>query len=1569
MNSLKRFLCLCAGICCIVATVIVCVSGRTGSQPRLIASIKIPGDDYLVRADIPVYGDAAGEDFRSYRLEYGSGPDPQEWTLVNESAYPTMYDHEAEVFDEQDDSVLFGNLGTWKTGLKEFQYGRHAHDLRGTYTIRLVVEGVSGETAEDRVTVEVGSVVLNAFGATVMSPDRHFSIAIDEHSLRDAVRVFSIQKDTDALQCQYGYRALSPVYTVRPAGEVFVSPVTVSFDLRERGVRPSADDDAKIGIYFYDEELRTFVYLPTTFTDGIARAALQSLPARRAAFALLAKNEKPAVPRRVHYERFMDQQRQVCVRGLTEPGYSVEVCVDGLKTKVARAVSDGTFEVRGIYLLERVNTITVRVRDEYGEYSDWSEPLVIRHESRPVPITAIGLFDAYYARKAEPLCVHEDLLYIEARGIDPDPETINTALIKVSSQSDPQGILLELYETDTGSGVFRAIAAIGNQSDQDDRVIQAVKDLEQITFESLSGSAASQITYSDMIPPRPPQLIDRGGSHLFAYDFEDTARVGVLSRPPYGASCEIIPDVTDPENRVLQLTNPENWGSFSASLEHQRFDTRTFPFLSFRYRIPPQVSISLYVRNAEGWFEINLHDETKEYNRIGITPLHADPLLVADEAWHAVRINLYELVRDRSKDTSISEIIFADWDEVAYGKLRYGTNLKGDAYWLDDLRLWRPVSKKTYAFDVRVDDDVVELDMTVMKDDSVISREQSAPRPQLFFNATEDGNYSLRVKARDTAGNWSSAARYSFLVDTACPALSDPQAVLFSDAVGEDGLFIGLTDADGSGIDPFSTVVSVDGVEYGYYDDAFRFVEDGLVLKLSHIPGPNSTIRVEQLSDHAKNALSQPIEVSLPERDPERSLRASAPDVFTHLYRFDGTWNATCAWSDTEGMYEGYSFTFDRIPDTEPDDSREGRQNTVDVGDLQSGAEYYFHIKARSKWGFFTESAHVPITIPADNDLSSEKAVWISFDGTHKRLTKYEYEISNDADGEAHDVEPRIDQKKAALDISYAVQPRETASVFYEKDRFDAPVSGALRVEYESAGDDMLDVRLVLVTYEGETLAVSLSDYTSDQQSRFKTALIPLRAFGTRCNTAYLRGIKVRIRNCSEEEITGHVFVKKIGFVPDDVPLIVDDFERALWTEYRNARIWLNSLGGKLFRFSDGFTDIATEHEREEDNGFYRITYSGVRLNGPEGATYCGWQSRLGTLDLTGYNALSFRIRGSRGNENPHVYLCNTDSACHVPIQTYCTVTTEWQGVSIPLIEFARAGIDLSRVEELRFIFEWARMDGAIDIDDIRFESVAFPAQVNAESVVIQQGILTLEGDAGASARLRLSLHTSGFSETRDFSVYPKDGHFRFEVPCAQIGNLLFSLQSENASGIRSPRVIYVKNTQALPSDGPVILEDFDGISRARTWWDVDGTRVYARELKREGSDHYMRVYAAKTRALPWSFFALAFRRDGISNNIEGFKDLTLRLRSIDPRQLLIKLEDTAGNEVRLDCSGGGAVEADTWYNATYTIPPRSRFDCTSVKNILFFAYPGHISKEGSFEIDDLRLQKDPLFRNAIQNV
>ncbi len=233
---------------------------------KLRARISVPYDGALVRANVPIFGLAYGEEFVEYRIEYGEGTKPGKWITIGASTTPQMKDDvTADLADSADISIK-GNLATWDTGLKNYVYlpshpRDHPIDLKGTYTVRLVVRGKDGSTVEDRVTVDVANVIPNAWGGQSVSKDGKVTLEVPEQALWDTFRLISISAAGKAPAFDLpGRRRIGAIYATGEAGERFTKPAVLKMVFTDGDVEATRVLE-QLGIYAYAGDKGQWEYL------------------------------------------------------------------------------------------------------------------------------------------------------------------------------------------------------------------------------------------------------------------------------------------------------------------------------------------------------------------------------------------------------------------------------------------------------------------------------------------------------------------------------------------------------------------------------------------------------------------------------------------------------------------------------------------------------------------------------------------------------------------------------------------------------------------------------------------------------------------------------------------------------------------------------------------------------------------------------------------------------------------------------------------------------------------------------------------------------------------------------------------------------------------------------------------------------------------------------------------------------------------------------------------------------------------------------------------------------------
>ncbi|MBW2664004.1 MAG: hypothetical protein JRD93_19010, partial [Deltaproteobacteria bacterium] len=162
-------------------------------------------------------------------------------------------------------------------------------------------------------------------------------------------------------------------------------------------------------------------------------------------------------------------------------------------------------------------------------------------------------------------------------------------------------------------------------------------------------------------------------------------------------------------------------------------------------------------------------------------------------------------------------------------------------------------------------------------------------------------------------------------------------------------------------------------------------------------------------------------------------------------------------------------------------------------------------------------------------------------------------------------------------------------------------------------------------------------------------------------------------------------------------------------TDFESTFDW-SLLGGDFTTRENGAAAISAAPLKDmnnSDNTVLRISYGGTigrdyGLNG--GFSYAGWRAGLNGIDVSKSTHLLMRIRGENGGEAPNIYLADPAKRISLRAQEIPEIKKQWQIVRLPLEHYAKQGIDLSHLDSMEIVFEWADQSGTIYVDNIRFE-------------------------------------------------------------------------------------------------------------------------------------------------------------------------------------------------------------------------------------------------------------------------
>ncbi len=266
------------------------------SSGQLVASLSAPYTEGLVRGNVPIFGLAFGTNFKQYTVQYGKGSHPGEWIDIVTSTTPCSEDKSEKLY-EPGDLTIYGNLATWDTGLKNYVYlpsypKNHPIDLKGTYTIKLVVTGKDGSAVEDRVTVDVANVIPNAWGGQVTSTDGRVVLTVPEQAIMESFRLLLIDAgEIGSIELPSRHKIIGNIYRVREPGEHFTKASQLNMAYQKEAIGDASLN--QLGIYGYNPETKKWEYLKSQRDErnNFVSASVRTLHAYYALMTSKVDNE------------------------------------------------------------------------------------------------------------------------------------------------------------------------------------------------------------------------------------------------------------------------------------------------------------------------------------------------------------------------------------------------------------------------------------------------------------------------------------------------------------------------------------------------------------------------------------------------------------------------------------------------------------------------------------------------------------------------------------------------------------------------------------------------------------------------------------------------------------------------------------------------------------------------------------------------------------------------------------------------------------------------------------------------------------------------------------------------------------------------------------------------------------------------------------------------------------------------------------------------------------------------------------------------------------------------------
>ncbi|MFH0908252.1 MAG: MBG domain-containing protein [bacterium] len=860
------------------------VAGRgvVAAIADITAEIHVPYENSLLYAWIPIIGTASARNFEKYTVDYGYGADPASWTTL-----ATSY---SQVFDDYrpipGSATIYGNLATW--GITPQPYDTTGGLPQGTYTIRLRVYDQAGNVKEDKVRVVVARLIGSWWAGSfsrLLSDDGLVAFDLPYGAIADNVELFSISAANPSAAPAVDDPDLTlvgKIYEIRPADYQFLKPCTLTmYYTPEQLAAAGVSDESTLKIYRWNPIIQRWIFvyadlntdansLTTTltkFNDGVVYYAVISDPPPAPVIF------QPASP------TFL---RNITVFGKASPSVRVELFVNGAAQGSAQADENtGHFVKSGVQLGLGTNVLTALAVDPVGNTSPTSTSVIVDVVmAQPTAVASVDFKTSDFSVDLAGDVAIGDSLYIELIGTDADSNNVDSTMVTLSSSvTDPTGIAVQLFETAPSSGVYRGTASVGTSSDGSVGSIGVSEIvIETVTVRSdVDPARQDAVNTADTIAPPAPTIASPTHPSLCQDTFETDLDQWANMSQIFGATVTRSADTASSGLCAAKLVKTLEGGDFGAYVRSDPFDARQYPLVGFDYKIPADLKLNLIAYVNGMWKEIVFTDDPKTvetfdediYRTVG----RIDNV-VADDMWRHAEFNLYNMLKNDDPGQTnyiVEELFLADYNLPGWMELVMGNeNPQGTTYYVDNLIIseaGRSNSSPTFVWSPH-DLSVIGYSHILDQNPGTVPDEISeGSSSSASYSGVADGAWYFHVRSVDAGGNWGPANHYRIVVDAGGPTADSPEPADGSSS-GSLQVSLHLSDGTGSGVDPDTIVLELNGTTYGMSSGGLSYDEKSGILtfslwKVFPVPQPwlnGETIHATLVAaaDFAGNPLQSP---------------------------------------------------------------------------------------------------------------------------------------------------------------------------------------------------------------------------------------------------------------------------------------------------------------------------------------------------------------------------------------------------------------------------------------------------------------------------------------------------------------------------------------------------------------------------------------------------------------------------------------------------------------------------------------------------------------------------------------
>ncbi|HVO33005.1 MAG TPA: FlgD immunoglobulin-like domain containing protein, partial [Elusimicrobiota bacterium] len=669
------------------------VGRRDFAATTLTARIDLPADNNLIKATVPIFGEAFGLNFSSYAVLIAPGWTPSSWTVLN-----TGYAPATSWTIPPGQQTIYGNLASWETGLtpgEEYPPEDLFHppaDLgySGRWTVRLNVDTTDGHQATDDVHVIIGRVVNNGTGGLIVSDDGQSTIQVPPLSLEHDWDVFGLITATTTLPSKMpplpaNLVSVGPVYQVIPGSYQFAKPTTFSIAL---STWATPIDPSKVGFYQYDEDTGRWDVLSvqrqiTKDAGGNAMGTIfvdsqyLQVPYADGFYGLFADTVAPPVPQ-LNPPPTPTANKIVLMSGSASPNGAVQLILQQAPTTFAMPAftTDASGLFSGNLYLPSTGQyqIAAVATDEFGNASATSAPVAVS-VAIPLPsgISSLSFMDPTFTTLLSPAIVQRNSpAYLQMQASDIDPALADTVYVVVkSTATDPVGIEVPLRQSTVNGSVYDGVVNLGASSNPSMSTLNAQSVGETIlAVAEASPTVQASATLGDATLGGAPTIFSPSHPAAFQDTFEDNADQWGNYNSVNGAYVQLDNSAASTGLESIKITQLASDGDFSAVIRQTPFDARQFPIIDFDYKLDPAnpAKFNFYFQYQGAYHELTFTNGTisqpPNFIHLGAT---GSP--VADGAWHSMEVDLYPMLNSLYPNATgyvITQLIMGSWQQEQY---------------------------------------------------------------------------------------------------------------------------------------------------------------------------------------------------------------------------------------------------------------------------------------------------------------------------------------------------------------------------------------------------------------------------------------------------------------------------------------------------------------------------------------------------------------------------------------------------------------------------------------------------------------------------------------------------------------------------------------------------------------------------------------------------------------------------------------------------------------------------------------------------------------------------------------